>query len=160
MPSGGPGAGEAIAGTVAVGCPGGAGDVAGLVSAIAATNTNPGPDTIQLAAGCTYALTAVDNYWYGPDGLPPVAGELTIDGRGATISRAGGAPPFRLFFVSADPATGCVTPLPHEGKLTLREVTLSGGLAMGGDSTRGGGGGAGMGGAIFNQGSCRSNAAP
>ena len=35
--------------------------------------------------------------------------------------------------------------------LTLQDVTLTGGLAKGGDSD-GGGGGAGMGGAIFNQG--------
>ncbi len=105
------------------------------------------PFTIVLAPGAAYQLAAVDNYWFGPDGLPPISAEVTIDGNGATITRstAGGVPGFRFFYVS-----GGVAGLP-EGSLTLNDLTLSNGLAHGGDSNTGGGG-AGMGGAIFDGG--------
>lgn len=135
-----------------VGCSGTIGDAIGLVNAITEANVVTGPDTIELVAGCTYTLTKPDNYWYGPNGLPPIASDITLEGNGATIARAGSRP-FRLLFVGADWANadtpGYVSPGP--GVLTLRDVTLTDGLAQGGDSN-GGGGGAGMGGAIFNQG--------
>ncbi len=79
-----------------------------------------------------------------------------MEGNGATIMRssASGTPPFRLLFVGADPADpdtfGYASP--GAGDLTLRDLTLRGGLGQGGDAIVGGGGGAGMGGAIFNQG--------
>ena len=84
-------------------------------------NAAPGPDTIELGAGCTYSLTAVDNYWYGPNGLPPITSDITIDGNGATICAGDAVRPFRLFFVGADPANAntlnYVSPGP--GDLTL-----------------------------------------
>jgi hypothetical protein len=46
------------------------------------------PYTITLAAGATYSLDGVDNYWFGPDGLPPVSSAVTIVGNDATIARA------------------------------------------------------------------------
>jgi hypothetical protein len=143
---------SAPAATFSPGCGGGIGDSAALVNAVAVANeSSPGPDTIQLAAGCIYSLAVPHNYWYGPNGLPPIASEITIEGHGATIARVGSAA-FRFFFVGGDPPTQYATPAPHQaGHLTLREVTLSGGLSRGGDSNRGGGG-AGLGGAIFNQG--------
>ena len=115
-----------------------------------------GPWTIDLATAATYTLSAVDNYWYGPNGLPPIAATITIDGNGSTIERAGasGTPAFRLIFVGADPSTTGPTPgysTPGAGELTLEDLTLSGGLAQGG-SSNGGGGGLGAGGAIFTQG--------
>src|SRR5690606_11259243 len=60
---------------------------------------------------------------------------------------------YRLFFVGADPADPETLDYasPGPGRLTLIELTLRGGLAKGGDTDLGGGG-AGMGGAIFNQG--------
>jgi hypothetical protein len=79
---------------------------------------------------------------------------VTIEGNGATIGRAPGAPSFRFLYVGADPRLDGPTPAyftPGAGRLTLRELTLSGGVAQGG-SSNGGGGGAGMGGAIFSQG--------
>jgi len=117
-------------------------------------------NTIVLQSGATYVLTQADQpeaghmdraSWYGPNGLPPIASSIVIEGNGATIERTGSAR-FRLFFVGADANNpNYVTPGP--GSLTLRNVTLSGGLAQGGTSTNGGGGGgAGMGGAIFSQG--------
>jgi hypothetical protein len=135
------------------GCSGGTGDVASLATAINTANALGGANTVLLGRGCTYMLTTIDNYWYGPNGLPPIASNITIEGNGATIARSFGAPRFRLFFVGADPTSPSTSNYvsPGAGALTLRDLTLTGGWAKGGDSN-GGGGGAGMGGAIFSQG--------
>jgi hypothetical protein len=130
----------------------GCGDVAELISALHNANNSPGDDTVVLAAGCTYSLTGVENYWYGPNGLPAITSVVTIDGNGATLLRAfePGTPAFRFLYVAGAPTTA----LPA-GTLLLRDVTLRNGLALGGrgaDGAYGGGGGAGMGGAILNQG--------
>jgi hypothetical protein len=125
------------------------------VSAISSADSG-GPSTIVLGAGCTYTLTQVTSLWYGADGLPPISAAITIDGNGATIAAepSPGSPPFRFFYVGADPNSartlGYTTP--GAGSLTLDDLTLSGGLAEGGSGGPSGGGGAGMGGAIFNQG--------
>jgi hypothetical protein len=106
-----------------------------------------GPYTIVLATRATYTLSSVDNYWFGPDGLPPISATVTILGNGARIVRSSvaGTPRFRFFYVSGG-LSGILA-----GGLTLRDLVLSGGLAHGGGSN-GSGGGAGMGGAIFVQG--------
>jgi hypothetical protein len=134
-----------------VGCAGGTGDAGGLVLAVNQANALPGDDTIVLGNGCRYELTTPHNNWYGPNGLPPIASRMTIEGHGSTIARAAAAPKFRLIFVGANATgtAGYVTPGP--GDLTLHDLTLENGLARGGDAF-GGGGGAGMGGAIFSQG--------
>ncbi len=143
------------AATFAAACSGTTGNAASLRAAIFEANASGGADTVALGRGCVYTLSAVDNRWFGPNGLPPIASNVTIEGNGATIQRshATGTPPFRLLFVGADPANantrGYVSP--GAGRLTLIGVTLSGGMAKGGDSD-GGGGGAGMGGAIFDMG--------
>ncbi len=145
--------GVATAATFTGACTGTTGSVSSLIAAIKSTNASAGPDTVALGSGCTYALTAVDNNWYGPNGLPPIAGDVTIEGNGSTIARSSSAPAFRLFFVGADALSAATMNYvsPGPGVLTLRNVTLTGGLAKGGDSETGGGG-AGMGGAIFSQG--------
>jgi hypothetical protein len=85
-------------------CPGGVGDVGVLVNTIRQANAAPGADTIILAQSCVYTLTAVDNYWYGPNGLPPITSTLVISGNGASIIRATGIyTPFRIFYVSGSP---------------------------------------------------------
>ena len=127
-----------------------------LVDAVSAANSNPGADTITLKAGCTYTLNAVDNYWYGPNGLPPIASEIAIEGNGAVIERGSDpavATRLRFFYVGADPASAVTKDYnsPGAGKLALRHLTLRNGRQQGGDAGQGGGG-AGMGGAIFNQG--------
>jgi hypothetical protein len=145
--------GSAAAGIFPAACSSGVGDPNSLAAAITGANGASGPDTVELSAGCTYTLTGANNHWYGPNGLPQIASAVTIEGRGATIARSPAAPKFRLFFVGANP-TDSATPsyvTPGAGNLTLRDVTLTGGLARGGDSYLGGGG-AGMGGAIFSQG--------
>lgn len=139
-----------------------------LRTAIDEANDNPGPDTIELSAGCVYSYldVPVDRryYWYGPSALPAIASDITIVGNGATIERAAAATlPFRLFYVAPDPADpktldyhgpaqGPDAPAAAgAGKLTLTDLTLRGGFMEGGYSDWAGGG-AGLGGAIFNQG--------
>jgi hypothetical protein len=143
----------ASAQTIQAACSGGAGDTGSLAAAIRAANAAAGPDTVVLGSGCTYLFDTWDNSWYGPNALPPIASDITIEGHGAVIARDPSASHFRLFFVGADPADASTASYvsPGAGVLTLRDVTLTGGLANGGDALRGGGG-AGMGGAIFNQG--------
>jgi hypothetical protein len=147
--------GSASATAFPAACSGGVGDPSSLATAITNANTSSGPDSVELGSGCTYTLATPDFHrWYGPNGLPAIASDITIEGRGATIARSPVAVKFRLFFVGANPDPAGPTPTyvtPGAGKLTLRDVTLTGGLARGGDSNRGGGG-AGMGGAIFSQG--------
>jgi hypothetical protein len=143
-------AGSASAATIPVSC-----STSSLIAAINNANGSAGADTLVPATpNCAYTFTSPENNWYGPNALPEIASDITINGNGATISRsATAASPFRIFFVGADPADADTLnyPTPGAGRLTLRDLTLSGGLAKGGNSA-GGGGGAGMGGAIFNQG--------
>jgi hypothetical protein len=101
-----------------------------------------GADTLTLGAGSTYTLLAATSTYYGFTGLPQITSEIAIDGNGATLTRDGAAPPFRLIAVA------------DGGSLSIRELTLSNGLAkggdggddVGGDDGGGGGGGAGLGG--------------
>ena len=126
------------------------GDVAGLIAAIQALNTGAGGGTIQLAPNGHYNVTLPSDWWYGPNAFPAISSAIVIQGNGATITRAAGAPKFRFFYVS-----GGFSNIPP-GELTLNNLTLQGGLAQGGNGggsgISGGGGGGGLGGAIFNQG--------
>ena len=101
----------------------GVNSVSELVTAINAANQAGGANTITLARGMTFTLTAVNNTTDGPTGLPVIAAanNLTILGNGATIARstAPGTPAFRLFDVAAGAA------------LTLENLTLANGLATG-----------------------------
>ena len=82
-----------------------------LVDAITAATTDtptggcpagdPGLDTLELVAGSTHTLTAVDNGTYGDTGLPVVSSPITIEGNGSTITRANGAPAFRIFAINS-----------------------------------------------------------
>ena len=47
-------------------------------------------------------MTAANNNWYGPNALPPIASDITIEGNGATILRHQVPPSFRFFYVGAD----------------------------------------------------------
>jgi hypothetical protein len=123
----------------------------------------PGPGANYIVVNVpdnTITLSAIDNYWYGPNALPPIASDITIvnsfllyvGSRIRLIAAHTGDPTpitanaFRFFYVSG----GLTGELPA-GSLTLINTVLQGGYAKGGDSGSGGGG-AGMGGAIFNQG--------
>ena len=91
---------------------------AGLVAAITAANVAGG--TINLAAGCTYALTAPNNTpspMIGGNGLPVVTSQITINGLRSTIAgNPASANPFRIFEVAPT------------GNLTLQGLTLTGGV--------------------------------
>ncbi len=136
------------------------------VSASQTGSSTPSGNCVGAAGGINYitfsnwptiTLAGVDNYWYGPNALPPIASVIIIGaypGTGATLVAAHMGDPsptaahaFRFFYVSG----GLVGELP-QGTLVLGGMALRGGYAKGGDSGSGGGG-AGMGGAIFNQGS-------
>ncbi len=71
-----------------------------LVDAINTANTAGGAHVLNLPCSCVYDFTSVDNYWYGPNALPPITSDITIDGGagGATIQRSGGTN-MRLFYV-------------------------------------------------------------
>ena len=103
-----------------------------LVAAINAANSSNG--TVDLAGGCTYVLTSANNTpSEGPNGLPVISGNVTINGHGASILRSGSAV-FRIFDVI--------------GTLNLNNVNVLNGFINGGGT---GGGG------IYNQGSGHVN---
>jgi hypothetical protein len=141
-----------LASATTVGCTGTTGDKSSLIAAINTANDSAsGGDTVNLSANCIYTFTAADNWWYGPNALPPIASNIVINGNGATLVAAHIGDPtpltanaFRFFYIAGGLEL-------RAGNLTLRNLTLSGGYAKGGNSTNGGAG-AGMGGAIFSQG--------
>src|SRR5215470_2242505 len=124
-----------------------------LIADIEAANAAaPTPVTITLTTACTYDLTTAAppedlGFWYGPNGLPAITGNVTIQGQGATIERsASTVENFRIFAVVSDETLGV------SGSLTLVNLTLANGVALGGSGADGGGGGAGLGGCIYTQG--------
>lgn len=98
-------------------------NVADLIAAINAANDNGVADTINLAAGCVYTLTKADNDTDGPNGLPLITSEITINGNGAILERDGG-PNLRILYVA------------EAGNLALNNVTVRGGQQ---ESAAGGG---------------------
>jgi hypothetical protein len=121
-----------------------AANVSDLIADINAANRAGGTNTITLTAptNSPYILTAIDNTTDGATGLPVIAANdnLTILGNGDTVARstATGTPAFRLLDVAG------------LASLTLQNLTLQGGLALGyGVSAEGGG--------IYSQGSLDLN---
>ena len=104
------------------------GDNCTLAAAITAANTDTasggcvagnGADTLSLRPNSTHTLTRIDNYRFGPTGLPVVASEILIEGNGATIERKkGSAPEFRILAVN------------NMGALTLEQATVTGGITV------------------------------
>jgi hypothetical protein len=127
--------------------------VSELVTAIKTVRASGVPGKINLFSKGVYTLTQPDNWEYGPNALPQISGDITINGQGATLQRHTNAPKFRFFYVSGGLSyeTNTRVGLPA-GTLRLNHLTLRGGLAKGGNGASKGGGGGGMGGAIFNQG--------
>jgi hypothetical protein len=102
------------------------GDVTALINAINRANSNGEENTINLEPG-TYSLIAVDN-GSGPDanGLPVITGVIGIIGSGAqttilkrSLPLSPPVPRFRIFDIAAD------------GRLTINQVTVSGGAING-----------------------------
>ena len=98
-----------------------ASSVAELIANINAANAAGGSNTIALAAGGSFKLSAVDNMTNGATGLPVIAAgnTLTIVGNNATIERssAKATPAFRILNVASG------------GSLSLNDLTLSRGLS-------------------------------
>jgi hypothetical protein len=140
------------------------GDTKGLIIAINQADATAGGATIELLPNAngtpsTYVISAVNNYWYGPNGLPPITNNVTIDANGSTIERdpsLGSSTPFRIFMVAGGPHLSGTIPGMTVGNLILNNVVLQDGLAQGGAGL-GGGGGLGAGGAIFNMGQVTIN---
>ncbi|MBI4674650.1 MAG: hypothetical protein HY741_23645 [Chloroflexi bacterium] len=120
------------AATINIGC-----DANELVNAINTANANPDADTLELATSCVYNLTVVDNTdaANGPNGLPVITSDITVNGNGSTITRASSAPAFRLVQIDSS------------ATLTLNQLTLTAG-----DPGMGAGGSGWDGGAIRNRG--------
>ena len=99
----------------------GAGDVQCLIDAINAANANGQKNTIRLEAG-TYPLTTADN---DQNGLPEVTSSLTITGASADSTIIARDAPrllgfgFRILSVTAS------------GTLTIKGITIRGGLVFG-----------------------------
>jgi CSLREA domain-containing protein len=125
------------------------GSVGTLRAAISWANSNNtgGTSIIRFDPSVSsIGLSEVGDTSEGPSALE-VTGNVEIDGlpTGVTLTVAAGAPAMRLFHVAAG------------ASLTLEDLTLSGGQAIGtagenGNGGGGGGGGAGLGGAVFNEG--------
>ncbi len=106
-------------------------------SAVGGCGAGRGADTLSLTAAA-YTLAGVDNAEQGPNGLPVVASELTVegdpdgDGQGAVIERAAGeaTPAFRLLAVAE---TGTLTL--HRVGLRNGHSDLGGGLYNSGNAT-------------------------
>jgi len=101
------------------------GDVAALVTAIDTANGNGTTDVIILADTGAYTLTTAAETGTG---LPAITSALTIEGNGATISRSGAAPTFRIFTIGGS------------ANVTFRNLTISNGDSGGRNSltSRGG----------------------
>ncbi len=94
--------------------PGGTADPTALIGAISGAASG---DTLSLAAGCTFTLSAVNNNVEGSTGLPEITQDLTIEGNGATILRSqeAGAPAFRIIAIGPSGATVSLSDLTIEG---------------------------------------------
>lgn len=117
------------------------GDVAALKNAISTSNSNNEDDTIYLASGGTYILSAIDNTTAGANGLPVInkadGHTLTIISSAdrATVERdsAAGTPYFRLLYIAIASSTPPST-------VTIQNVTFANGGSNGSDSPGGDGG--------------------
>ena len=125
---------------------------AALIAAITAANSSGGA-TINLAPGCTYALTSANNTvpMLGSNGLPEITSRITINGSRTTI--AGNDSTFRIFMVASTgnltlqglTLTGGSTPAPGgaifnlQGTLTVNRCVVTGNSSSGGMMSAGGG---------------------
>src|SRR5262249_34676393 len=111
----------------------------GLLSAIQNNNAPGSSTTITLPPNTTYDFTQADNVGIGANALPVIQADITIVGSPGDIIERTGTTPFRLFEVA------------FHGSLTLENLTLQGGLAVGNGFGQGNSVSA-RGGAIYNTG--------
>ncbi|MCG2692177.1 hypothetical protein L6272_05110 [Microgenomates group bacterium] len=101
-------------------------DSLSLISAINEANSNNEADVINIATNSSYLLSKTDNLIYSNTGLPVIKSDIIINGNGAKIYRENSSEKFRIFAIQS------------LGKLTLNDITISGGFSD--DSNIGGGG--------------------
>ncbi|MEU7724745.1 hypothetical protein AB0B78_05830 [Streptomyces sp. NPDC040724] len=91
------------------------GDVAALITAVGAANTNAAGGTINLAKDCAYRFTG--GFEDSENALPAISGNVALVGHNSTLIRSvtGGSPLFRLLSVD------------EGGTLTLKGLTVTGG---------------------------------
>lgn len=99
----------------------GNGDVGAIVTALRnIPNDGSGNLVLDLTANGTYAVGSSFQDFFGATAFPALYGRVTINGNGATLTRAAGAAPFRFFFLANSTAT-----------LTITNLTINGGVAPG-----------------------------
>ena len=112
-----------------------------LVDTIIKANKNSTDDTLELAQGCTYELTWIEDMSNGHNGLPAILSNMTINGNGATIQRAENADHFRILQIGS------------KSTVTINDLTIQNGYADGAGDTdyedKGGG--------ILNRGILKAN---
>ncbi|MEM7113576.1 MAG: choice-of-anchor Q domain-containing protein [Chloroflexota bacterium] len=105
--------------------------MADLIRAIECANANTTSDKIIL--GSNIVLPTANNETLGSNGLPAITSNITLEGANFTLTRNtgyscdGSDPSFRLFFVT------------QTGNLTLNNLTLKNGCALGGVNAAWGG---------------------
>ncbi len=127
-----------------------------LVAALTTANDNADVTTLNLANNCAYELSAADNdNGQGPNGLPRITTNVTINGNGATLKRgASSSNDLRLFQIASggnlnlsnlviengrtNSSGGGIR---NEGQLILNNVTIQNNRSNDG-----------LGGGIFNKG--------
>ena len=87
-------------------------NVSELVTAINTANADPAADTIALRGDCTYSFSSPQPA--SILALPPIGTDITIQGNGATLARAAGAPELAFFDVLSAGAL-------HLDRLTIRD---------------------------------------
>jgi len=90
-----------------------------LIQKIKRANRLQSSDTLELAQGCIYDLTWIQDITNGNNGLPVIKSEIIINGNGATIQRALFTDHFRIFQNA------------YRNKLFLNDLTIQNGYAAG-----------------------------
>lgn len=63
-------------------------NVGGSTDAGACVGAAVGANTIGLPASANYTFTHADNFWYGPNALPAIQSNITVEGHGTTLTAA------------------------------------------------------------------------
>ena len=90
-----------------------------LIDKINKANQTPSSDTLELAQGCIYELSWIEDMTNGNNGLPVIGTDMIINGNGATIQRAENSDHFRIFQVGS------------KSNLSLNDLTIRKGYADG-----------------------------
>lgn len=90
-----------------------------LIDKLISANQNTNLDTIELAQGCIYELTWIEDMTNGNNGLPVIVTDLIINGNGATIQRTENADHFRILQIGT------------KSTVTINDLTIRNGYADG-----------------------------